>query len=207
MTQEIKENLRNSYDLHVQEREGRKPWRRQVEEREAFLSRMRLGDQSTLLDAGAATGIDGRFFANNGIDVTCVDLSPENVKAAQEKGLKALEMDITQLDFADGTFDAAWSWNCLLHLPKAEWPAALTEIKRVLKPTGCFFLGVFGGNDFEGVWEDDDYQPQRFYTFMRDADLQSVVAQHFEILDFHTHQTSASAPAVHFQALTCKKSD
>lgn len=205
MTQEIKENLRNTYDLHVEEREGREPWRRQLEERAAFLSQMRLGGLTTLLDAGAATGIDGRFFADNDIDVTCIDLSAGNVKMAQGKGLNAVEMDVTQLKFVDDSFDAAWSWNCLLHLPKSEWPLALSEIGRVLKPNGLFFLGVFGGNEFEGVWDDDDYEPKRFYTFMRDDALQALASQHFEIVDFHTHRTSASAPADHFQALTCKQ--
>jgi SAM-dependent methyltransferase len=204
-SQEIRKNLRSTYDLHVNERDGRSPWRRQVEERELFLSQMRSAGLETVLDAGAATGIDGRFFADNGIDVTCIDLSAGNVKAAQEKGLKAAEMDITKLTYANHSFDAAWSWNCLLHLPKVEWPVALAEISRVLKPNGLFFLGLFGGNNFEGVWEDDDYQPHRFYTFWTDDDLQNLVSKQFEIVDFHTHRTSASAPAEHFQAVTCKQ--
>ena len=203
MSQEIRDNLRHSYDQHVHEREGRKPWRKQIAEREAFLARMQSAGLNTLLDIGAATGIDGRFFADNGIDVTCIDLSAENVRAAQQKRLQAAQMDATNLEFQDGLFDAVWSWNCLLHLPKPEWSVALAEISRVIKPNGLFFLGVFGGNDFEGVWEDDDYRPKRFYTFMPNDQLKSIVGAHFEIIDFHTHRTSAAAPAAHFQAVTC----
>ena len=205
MSQDIRENLRISYDQHVHEREGRRPWRKQVQERETFLENMRSAGLSSLLDVGAATGIDGSFFASYEIAVTCIDLSAENVQAAREKGLKAEQMDVTQLNFEDGSFGAVWSWNCLLHLPKVEWAQALAEIHRVLKPGGLFFLGVFGGNEFEGVWENDDYHPKRFYTFMPDNELIKLVEGHFELVDFHTHRTSASAPAAHFQALTCKR--
>lgn len=207
MSKEIRENLRNSYDLHVHEREGRKPWRKQVAEREAFLTKLESAGLKTMLDVGGATGIDGRFFADNGVEVTCVDLSAENVQAAQQKGLQAAQMDATNLEFQDAHFDTVWSWNCLLHLPKSEWSLALTEIRRVLKPEGLFFLGVFGGNDFEGVWEEDDYRPKRFYTFMTDDELQKIVGSYFEVIDFHTHRTSAAAPAAHFQALTCRISE
>ncbi|MEM8861973.1 MAG: class I SAM-dependent methyltransferase [Chloroflexota bacterium] len=204
MNQDIRNNLQAAYDKQVAEREGRKLWKRQAAEREAFAALMKQMGLNILLDAGGATGIDGRYFADEGLDVTCIDLSAENVKAAAAKGLKSLQMDVTQLEFADDTFDAVWSFDCLLHLPKSEWPIALAEIKRVLRPSGVFFLGVFGGNDFEGIWEEDTYRPKRFYSFWTDDDLQAVLSEHFELIDFHTHRTADSAPAIHFQALTCK---
>lgn len=151
MDQDVRNQLKKAYDQNVAERESRRLWRRQVEEREAFASRLNSADLTRLLDAGAATGIDGRFFVDAGFDVTCIDLAAENVKAAQSKGVHALEMDVTQLDFADHSFDAIWSWDCLLHLPKSEWPQALAEIGRVMQPNGLFFLGVYGGVDLKST--------------------------------------------------------
>ncbi|MEM9776357.1 MAG: class I SAM-dependent methyltransferase [Chloroflexota bacterium] len=205
MNQDIRKNLQAAYDKQVAEREGRKLWKRQAAEREDFAKLMKQMGLKTLLDAGGATGIDGRYFADEGLDVTCIDLSAENVKAAAAKRLLSLQMDVTQLEFEDSTFDAVWSFDCLLHLPKTEWHQALSEISRVLQPNGLFFLGVFGGNDFEGIWEEDPYRPKRFYSFWTDYDLQAILSEHFELVDFHTHRTAASAPAVHFQAVTCKK--
>lgn len=206
MTDEIRGDLRIAYDRNVAEREGRSPWKKQIAERDAFLGRMRASNLNALLDVGAATGIDGRFFADNGVDVTCIDLSAANVKAACDKNLHAIEMDCTAMTFADCSFDAVWSWDCLLHLPLTEWPQALAEIQRVLRPNGLFFLGVYGGLSFEGVWEDDSYRPKRFYAFMEDELFQTVLSRYFEPIDFRTHRISPAAPAHHFQAFTGRKS-
>ncbi len=205
MSDDIRKNLQLAYDQNVAEREGRTLWKRQIDEREAFLARLRSAGHQSLLDAGAATGIDGKFFADEGVEVTCIDLAAENVKASQAKGLTAIQMDVTALEFPDGHFDAVWSWDCLLHLPKAEWSAALSEIQRVLAPNGLFFLGLYGGIDFAEIWADDTYEPKRFYAFWTDADLQDLLSDYFQIIDFHTHRISSSAPGLHFQAVTLKQ--
>ncbi len=205
MTNNHRDNLRLAYDRNVAEREGRTLWKRQAQERDDFLARLHTADHRSCLDVGAATGIDGKFFADQGVDVTCIDLSAANVAASHAKGLKAHQMDVTTLEFPDSSFDSVWSWDCLLHLPKAEWAVALAEIKRVMTADGLFFLGVYGGIDFEGVWEDDTYEPKRFYAFWTDENLQNLLSQTFEIIDFHTHRISAAAPAVHFQAVTLKQ--
>ena len=135
--------------------------------------------------------------------MTCIDLSSENNLAAQAKGLKALQMDATAMSFPADLFDAVWSWDCLLHLPQVEWPRALSEIQRVLKPGGLFFLGVYGGLDFEGVWEEDLYRPKRFYSFMVDDTFNALMGRYFDPIDFHTHRISSAASDVYKrQALT-----
>ena len=205
MTEKYRDNLRLAYDRKVAEREGRPLWKRQAQEREDFLARMRTASLESILEVGGATGIDGMYFADHGQDVTCIDLSAANVAASQATGLKSLQMDVTSLQFPDASFDAVWSWDCLLHLPKAEWPVALAEIKRVLAPNGFFFLGVYGGLDFEDIWAVDTYEPKRFYAFWTDAGLQALLSTYFEVIDFHTHRISDAAPAVHFQAITLKQ--
>ena len=174
----IRASLKLAYDRNVEERESRRLWKRQAEERGAFVDRLRAAGLTSLIDVGGATGIDGRFFADEGFDVTCIDLSVENVKASQQKGLHALQMDVTALEFPDDSFDSVWSWDCLLHVPKSEWPRSLTEIGRVMQPDGLFFLGVYGGVDFEGIWEDDTYDPKRFYTFWTDQQFQDLLSHH-----------------------------
>jgi SAM-dependent methyltransferase len=74
------------------------------------------------LEIGAGTGNDGLYFQNNGLDVTCTDLSPDMVNLCREKGLKAYVMDFLSLDFPPGSFDAIYALNCLLHVPTRELP-------------------------------------------------------------------------------------
>src|SRR5215211_1515286 len=130
-----------------------------------FLSLLKSEQKEALLEIGAGHGRDSKFFQENALQVTCIDLSPEMVRLCQQKGLNAHLRDMIDLDFADDSFDAVYSLNSLLHLPKAELPIVLHNIERVLKPNGLFFLGVYGGYDFEGVWRKDTYDPQRYFSF------------------------------------------
>ena len=112
-------------------------------------------------------------------------------------------MDMIDLDFGDESFDAIYSLNSLLHLPKTELPLVLREVRRVLKVDGLFLLGVYGGYDFEGIWEKDSYIPKRFFSFHSDEGLQRVVTADFELLSFKP--ISSGDGDMHFQSLTLRK--
>jgi SAM-dependent methyltransferase len=106
------------------------------------------------------------------------------VRFCQAKGLNARVMDMAHFDLPPATFDAVYAMNSLLHLPKKDLPAVLNHIQTVLKPDGLFYMGVYGGVDSEGIWEDDDYQPKRFFSFYTDDQLKQLLTAHFEIHSF-----------------------
>jgi ubiquinone/menaquinone biosynthesis C-methylase UbiE len=81
----------------------------------------------------------------------------------------------------------------------------LGEIRRVLKPGGLFFCGVYGGQDTEGIWEKDSYEPKRFFSMYLDEDLVKVVERWFRVEDFHTVSMGEGVP--HFQSLLLRKED
>ena len=111
------------------------------------------------------------------------------IQLCRDKGLTALVMDVAELSFVDGSFDAVYSFNSLLHLPKAELPAVLREIRRVLVPGGLFYFGTYGGHDHEGIYEKDDHTPRRFFSFYENEHLQRVVGEAFTVLEFHGYGT------------------
>ena len=74
--------------------------------------------------------------------------------------------------------------NSFLHLSKEDFPLALKNVSRVLRPDGLFYLGMYGGTDFEGIWEDDFYIPKRFFSFHMDESLKVILSDVFEILYF-----------------------
>jgi SAM-dependent methyltransferase len=181
----VKQDLRRAYDADADAREGMAdtPWK--AEERRRFADRLRAAGATRLLEIGAGHGVSGRYFADEGFDVTCVDLSPELVRHCLAKGLHAAVMDFSDLDFEDASFDAVFGMNCLLHVPGSELGRVLNEVRRVLAPGGLFYWGQYGGQDFEGVWETDRCDPKRFFAFFTADRIEAKAAEHFDLLEAH----------------------
>ncbi len=102
---QLRESLRDSYNLEAQERDARVTQAWKIEERSNFLALLQQEHKHTLLEVGAGTGRDGKFFQDHGLEVTCIDLSTEMVKLCQQKGLTAYMMDMGDLQFPACSFD------------------------------------------------------------------------------------------------------
>ena len=133
--------------------------------------------------------MDSAYFKSKGISVTCGDLAIEHAKLCQENHLSACVTDLCELGFKNKTFDAVWAVQCLFHIPKSVLPKALESIQRVLKPGGLFYITVGGGKNQEEVWEDDYFNPPRFFGFRSDKTIKKTLSERFEILSFETHPT------------------
>ena len=182
----LKEQLITAYDRQAAERDTsvRQSWK--IEEHDEFLQALRKRNLQSLLEIGAGPGHDAKFFQDSGLEVKCIDLSPNMVALCKDKGLDAQMMDFSRLTFPNQTFDAIWALNCLLHVPKAELPSVLAEVRRVLRPRGLFYMGIYGRHNSEGIWEDDSYEPKRFFSFFNEATLKTTLSQFFTILSFKT---------------------
>lgn len=198
----IKDDLRCAYNIKVDERDGMvdQPWKQP--ERDRFLNALQQNATESLLEIGAGHGVSGRFYADEGLTVICVDLSPELVERCRAKGLDARVMDFSRLDFLDASFDAVFGMNCLLHVPRAELASILLGIRRVLVPGGLFYWGQYGGRNFEGVYADDDYEPKRFFSFMTAQRIRRLAAEVFGIDDFT--EIPIDGDAFTYQALTLR---
>jgi SAM-dependent methyltransferase len=197
---EVIQELRQAYNLKVEERDQKQidPWK--VTLRDHFLELLQAEHKQTLLEIGAGTGVHGQFFQDNGLTVTCTDLSPAMVERCREKGLTAYVQDFLHLDFSGTTFDSVFAMNCLLHVPQADLAPALKAIRSVMKPDGLFFLGQHGGENWAGVYKEDHYEPQRFFSMLSDSTLKDIVGKHFTIEEFSKLEL-AENDRFHFQAL------
>lgn len=207
MFDEVKRNLRQAYNRKVGERDSMTPqsWKQEV--RAGFLSLLQQEQKRTLLEIGLGAGKDSLYFQEHGLNVTGIDLSPEMVSLCRGKGLAAYEMDVCSLRFPPASFDAVYSLNCLLHLPKAELPHALDEIDAVLKPDGLFYLGVYGGYDHEGIWMEDTYEPKRFFSFYRDEAMEEILGRVFDVISFRPIAVTRKGDGLHFQSWTLRKKE
>jgi len=205
MYDQVITNLLEFYNCDVERRDNRKYPAWKQEERQQFLSLLQQEGKTSLLEIGAGTGTDSQFFQQHGLKVTSTDLSPEMVKRCQQKGLTAYVMDFLHLDFSPGSFDAIYSFNCLLHVPAQDLPAVLQKIQGLLKPAGLFYLGVYGGIEREGARPDDPDEPKRFFSFHTDEYMQEVTRQFFELLYFKRVHIEGEGD-LHFQSIILRRS-
>jgi ubiquinone/menaquinone biosynthesis C-methylase UbiE len=99
------------------------------------------GFSGRILDAGVGTGRNFPFYPR-GSQVVGIDLSPAMLARAERRRATAAttvelrEMDVTQLDFADHSFDAAVATFLFCTLPDEIQVAAMRELGRVVKKGG-----------------------------------------------------------------------
>lgn len=97
-----------------------------------------------ILDVGAATGRYSVPLAEEGYDVTAVELVKHNLVRLKAKGssVKAFQGNAMKLKrFEDNSFDAVLVFGPMYHLhEKEEKQKALSEAKRVVRPGGIIFV-------------------------------------------------------------------
>jgi len=99
------------------------------------------GLSGRVLDAGVGTGRNFPFYPP-GTTVVGIDISPAMLARAERKRKSAVadvqlrQMDVTRLDFADRTFDAAVATFLFCVLPEELQVPALRELGRVVKTGG-----------------------------------------------------------------------
>ena len=206
MYEKLIDELRQAYDDSAADRQQGSLSAWKIRERQTFLDLLKQEEKTVLLEIGAGPGKDSKFYQDNGLQVASTDLSPQMVQLCRDKGLEAYEMDFKNLDFPSGHFDAVYALNCLLHVPKKDLPEVLAGIQRLLKPSGLFFMAVYGGPDSEGVWEKDYHQPKRFFSFYSDERIKRAVAHTFDIYDFKSIMPpSETDQDLHIQRLILRK--
>ncbi len=109
----------------------------------------KLDEGSKLLELGCGPG--GLWQGNlkripASWQITLTDFSPGMLQEARkhlgEERFAYEVADAQELPFADASFDAVIANHMLYHIP--DLPRALSEIRRVLKPSGHFYATTFG---------------------------------------------------------------
>lgn len=102
-----------------------------------------------IANIGSGPGRDGLLLQQAGKSVICVDASEAMVALSTKRGLTSILAEFEQLPFENESFDGAWSYTALLHVPKKSIVTPINEIVRVLKPAGIFALGLIEGDTEE----------------------------------------------------------
>jgi tellurite methyltransferase len=123
---------------------GRADWLTPEPDVAAFAARLATGDAKRVLDLGCGVGRHALVYARLGLEVTAVDMAESGISelrrsaAAENLEITTQLAAMTELPFADGTFDHILSFNVIYHGDPLIVGAAVAEIARVLKPGGTY---------------------------------------------------------------------
>jgi len=93
-----------------------------------------------ILDAGCGTGAAMQYLSAFGL-VTGCDVSSIALRYSRKRGLERLsQASVTCLPFCSDWFDLVSSFDVLYHRAVADYPRALGEFNRVLRPGGRILL-------------------------------------------------------------------
>jgi len=205
---DFKQQLKVAYNKDAQRRDSaegkRDQWKLDV--RQQFVNLLKKEGKKTVLELGSGAGLDAKFFQDSGFEVLATDLSDEMTKMCKKRGLDARVLDLYDLAPLGKTFDAIFSLNVLLHVPRKDLDLVLHNIHKFLNNNGVFFYGVYGGTDDEKIITDKTKMNlPRLFSFLSDNTLLEAVKDLFEVIDFKVIDIGSDKPNFHFQSLFLKK--
>jgi SAM-dependent methyltransferase len=111
----------------------------------------------TILDFGCGPGRDLAYFRSLGHVAVGLEGCPAFCEMAREhSGCEVLEQDFLALDLPPARFDGVFANASLFHVPAADLPRVLGELREALKPRGVLFSSNPRGNNEEG-WHGERY--------------------------------------------------
>lgn len=110
-----------------------------------------------ILDAGCGASIFPIYLATQGLDVFALDLDPP-LRLAEAHGVAVnyVRGDLTELPFANESFDQIYCISVIEHLPRSRIPLAMAEFRRVLRTGGQLLLTTDYYEDADAeMWYED----------------------------------------------------
>jgi ubiquinone/menaquinone biosynthesis C-methylase UbiE len=101
----------------------------------------RVGTDKDVLEVGCGTGLVLQRVATFARTAKGIDLSPGMLAHARARGLEVQEGSATDLPFPDASFDVAYSFKVLAHIP--DLGACLREMLRVIRPGGHIVFDAY----------------------------------------------------------------
>ena len=137
-----------------------------------------------VLDIGCGAEIPLTLALSKTFDVTGVDISARQIELAGRNvpAARFIQGDMTTLDFAPASFDAAVASYSLFHVPRAEHVGLFRSIARWLRPD-VVLLANFGVGNREVDYDEDWLGvPQFWSSFDADGERAALGAAGFALV-------------------------
>jgi SAM-dependent methyltransferase len=128
------------------------------------------------IDIGAAGGGNTMVLRGAGWQATALEYSADGAEVAHERGLPVLRADATSLPLASDSQDLVVAFDIHEHLHDDD--AAVSEVHRVLKPTGTYLVAVPAD---PRLWSDHDVAVEHVRRYTRTGLLALLERGGFEI--------------------------
>lgn len=128
---------------------------------EVLLRNAVTGTENRILDVGAGTGATSLALRRFGT-VLGIDMSPEAMQIARDRGLAVSRMDATALALPDASFDVVVALDVLEHLEDDS--ACVRELVRVLRPGGVLLVTVPA---YKWLWSSHDVANHHWRRYRR----------------------------------------
>lgn len=108
------------------------------------------------LDMCCGAGINPLYLAENGLDVTAIDISKTALRIARKKAFKAKRSiaftlgSFVDLSFKPETFDFIFDMGCFHHVEIKERAKFIAGVYQVLKSQGIYMLTCFSRQNGSG---------------------------------------------------------
>ena len=124
---------------------------------DALLKHIEGAPPFTILDFGCGPGRDLKAFTDRGHVAIGLEGSGKLAAMARSySGCEVWEQDFLKLDLPDEKFDGVFANAALFHVPRAELPRVLRELRATLKPRSVLFSSNPRGDNEEG-WQGERY--------------------------------------------------
>jgi SAM-dependent methyltransferase len=145
----------------------------------------RVTGQRRVLDLGCGPGRDVHFLTQLGCQAVGLDLSAGMLAQARSRlpAVPLVRADLRRIPFSPGAFDGIWACASLLHLRRAELPAILTELSRLLRcPGGVLYVALKGGQGER--WITAPSGERYFFAYYQSAEVETQLdAAGFQVVE------------------------
>ena len=186
--------------------------RTRVAERERYAAVLleSLPDRASVLELGCGIGVPTTAALAARFRVTGVDISARQVELARARvpAAEFVQADMTELEFAEQTFDAVAAFYSIIHVPRREQARLFRSIAGWLRPGGLLVatMGAVGDVDDSGSVDEDWLgAPMYWSTFDAETNRALVSKAGFEIISATEETADEDGDPVTFLWVVARK--
>lgn len=160
-----------------------------------FLKYVKPGGR--IVDVGAGSGRDLKYFLDEGYSAEGIDLSQELSKRAVDySGGKVVCADICDWRPVE-KYDGVWANASLLHLPQNEIEKFILRLSDILKPQGVAYISMKSG--IEDGYDDSG----RYFTDFTEEKVQQIVSKSTALRLIECWRTKDELNRENFEWINC----